>query len=506
MTIAQKARKLLQTKDSKNILSTLVFFVLSPLFTIVSTPLLLKDLGPELYGTWILLNSFITILGVTNMGVGNSVVKFGSAYVSSGNDKLLNETIRFTFALTLIIGAITTVLVLAFGGFFTSLFLSTDIAPENVLAFKLVGIVVAIKIMSSVFSAVIMAYQRYDIVNNISIVTNLSTIALSIVLVELGYGLVGLTYMLVVTAVLNGLLSYYYAKRLYRGLSILPGFSRNVMKEVVGYGMYSWLQVIVSTIYTQVDKIIISAFLGPVALGYYSVCMQLAMKLYEIPSSVAGYLFPKFSAIQASGTKEQLQKVYFMSANLIIISVCSLGLPIYLFAHDILALWIDETFASHSTELLQLLVLAIASSGIGIIPYYFLNGTGYVKINTYFSMLLSGSVLLCSLVFIPWLGIDGVAIGKMLSFPVGILSQAYILTKVFQMGWGKLYAQVAGLAGLFLLAFVWNAVVSLPMIHNVYALLTYLAVTGVIVLGGMTAMYFYNSRGALGLKRRDAAQ
>lgn len=505
MTIAQKIGTLLKTKDSRNIVSTLIFFVVSPLFTIVSTPLLLKNLGPEMYGTWILLNSFITILGVTNLGVSNSVVKFGSAYVSSNNYTLLNATVRFTLTLTLIIGLVTTVLVLLFGGYMSGLFLNQQVDSVYTLAFKLVGIVVAIKIVSSVFSAVVMAHQRYDIVNNVSIITNLITILLSVILVVLGQGIISLTLMLVFTSLVNALLYYWYAKKLYPNLSIIPGYSRTVMKEVMGYGIFSWLQVIVSTIYSQVDKIIISAFLGPVALGYYSVCMQLAMKLYEIPSTVAGYLFPKFSAIQASGSNDQLKKLYFTSANLMIVSVCSLGLPIYLFAHDILAIWINEDFANHSAHLLQLLVIAIASSGIGIIPYYFLNGTGYVKINTYLGIFLSGSVLICSVLCIPFFGVSGVAIGKLMNFPVSIISQAYILSRIFKMKWNKLYLQIIGLISVFLIAFLWDYLVGDPMIQNVYVLISYLAITAIMAMGITSTIYFYKKMNFLKLKRRDAA-
>jgi O-antigen/teichoic acid export membrane protein len=98
----------------------------------------------------------------------------------------------------------------------------------------------------------------------------------------------------------------------------------------------------------------------------------------------------------------------------------------FIFADNILTLWMGAEFAAVATDILRVLIFAFAILATSIAPYYYLNGTGYVRLNALFGLVSGAMVTLVAILFIPWIGIIGAAFSRLANIPISIISRTIV--------------------------------------------------------------------------------
>lgn len=432
INIKTRLKKAIKTRDFKNISYSFLSYLILPVITIISTPLLIANLGLANYGYWILINSVIGILGITNFGLGNTIVKYGSKYIADRNENEFQKLISFGLFISCIIALIVTASTFYLGKSL-AIFLTAGSQefPEVVISlFQLTGLVISIKIVGGIFSAIILSYQRYDVVSKINIIVNfISTLVITFLAIYTNE-IKNLIYVLVLSNILALVIFYFYAKKKHSIIKLDLRIEKNLFKEWGAYSLYAWLQVIISAVYTQFDKILVSSLLGPQALGIYSACLQLAVKIHELFTSASGYLFPKFSDFYEKSQNDKLVKTYYNATILLSIGVLSIGLPLFVFAEFILSVWINPEFGFENYKLLQYLTIASVAGTYFIIPFHLLNAIGKIKLNTNINFILALINFLGSLFLIPYFELIGASFGRLLGFPVIMISIFYIEKKI----------------------------------------------------------------------------
>lgn len=93
-------------------------------------------------------------------------------------------------------------------------------------------------------------------------------------------------------------------------------FSWNAIKGFVSFGMYRLGSTSINYFTTKIDQVIIGITLGSVALGYYSMAMNLIMQpVQKLNSMINRVAFPVFSKIQLDSAK--LRRAYLLITNML---------------------------------------------------------------------------------------------------------------------------------------------------------------------------------------------
>lgn len=430
MKLIDRIASIKKNRDFNNVLFSISSYFITPIVIIITTPMLLKNLGSANYGIWVLINSLINILGISNFGLGNAFIKIGSEYESSENDSMFNQLFSVAFTLSIILSLVIITLTLLFDTFVFPMFFGTSDVNSILPVIHLIGGVVGLRIINSVISGSYMAKQRYDINSKVNIVYNVLTSILFTGLALIYKDIKLLVIFLFISTVLLLLINAFIAKKVNSNLLFRLRLNRSIFMEIFKYGIYSWLQMIISALNNQADKLVIGSLLGPSVLGYYAVCMQLVIKIHEIPAAASAFLFAKFSSLYESKQTAQIRKVYsiaFMCKSIFIIIA---SLVAYLFAHSILTLWISLEFANLHTDLFRLLVLSVAIGAFAIIPNYYLNGTGFIKINTALSLSTSVSIFTIMSILIPYFGDSAAGLSRFVAIPLVVFSIIFVNRKI----------------------------------------------------------------------------
>ncbi|AIY06229.1 colanic acid exporter [Planococcus sp. PAMC 21323] len=93
-------------------------------------------------------------------------------------------------------------------------------------------------------------------------------------------------------------------------------FSWHSIKGFVSFGMYRLGSTSINYFTTKIDQVVVGAMLGPVALGYYSMAMNLIMQpVQKLNSMINRVAFPVFSKLQLD--KGKLRKTYLLITNML---------------------------------------------------------------------------------------------------------------------------------------------------------------------------------------------
>lgn len=422
-------------------------YILLPILWLFATPFFVHRLGVAEYGIWMLVNSIVGFMGVMSFGVGDATVKYVSTYRGRKDLDGIILIVRSTLTLYVTLGLITAGLAYVLAP--TLIDHVFKVIPQNrdlaVAAVRVGGLGMAVRFLDGIFLSILRGYERYDLAARVNMVSNSATIFLNIALIAAGYGIIEVLLGTISVLFLSGLAKAIVVKIwVERQLRFFPTINRKAIREIFSFGFYSWLQGIASIFLRHVDRLLVASLLGTTALTYYTVCLQVSDQIHAIPAAAAAFLFPLTSAIKERGDVGNLRKIYFAGMNGTTILGLSLAIPVYLFANNILTLWMGADFAQHTTTILTILVFTTALKATSIVPYNYLNGTGFVRLNTIFSFVSGSVVAVTSFFFIGWLGIVGAAWARLSNLPTSLIGRTILHYRVLEdFRW---YAGVASFA------------------------------------------------------------
>jgi O-antigen/teichoic acid export membrane protein len=426
-----------RTDDSRRSLRNAAYnladCLLLPVLWLISTPIFVSRLGTDRFGIWMLVNAVMGLSGVMAFGLTDATIKYVSKYRALSDEAGVVRVVRSTLTMYGLLGVLTAVIV-----FFIAPFLVNNVfnvEPQNtalaISALQIGGMGVAVRFFDSVFLSAIYGYERYDLAARVTMVTNSLTIGINVVLVLIGYGLIGVLINTFGWIVAGGCCKVWVVKNmLIRGLPLRPVLDRETLREIFSFGIYSWVQGIGGILFGQVDRLLVAFLLSTTALAYYTICLQLAQQIHSLLARTTSFVFPLSSAIKETGNSDRLRRLYFKGLNYTTIAATAIGLPLFMCSHGVLSLWIGQPFADNASSILRVLVFVMCILATSIVPYYYLNGTGFVRLNTLFALISGTIVTIAGFLLIPWLGAIGAAWARTANTPTSIIARTILHYKV----------------------------------------------------------------------------
>lgn len=408
-------------------------YLLLPVLWLISTPFFISRLGTDRFGIWMLVNTLMGLSGIMAFGLTDATIKYVSKYRALGDEAGVVRVVRSTLTMYSVLGALAAVIVFFIAPLLVNHVFKVEVQNTAlaIIAIQIGGVGITARFFDSVFQSAIYGYERYDLAVRVTIVTNTLTIGVNVILVLAGYGLLAILINTFGWIVASGCCKALLAKRmLIRNLVLKPILDRVALKEIFGFGIYSWIQGVGGILLGQVDRLLVASLLGTTALAYYAICLQLAQQIHSLLARAVSFMFPLSSAIKETGAIDRLRRLYFKGMNFTTVAAVAIGLPLFMCAHEILTLWIGPAFADEASDTLRILVFAFSIMATSIVPYYFLNGTGFVRLNTLFGLVSGTIVATAGFLLIPWLGAVGAAWARTANTPTGIISRTILHYKV----------------------------------------------------------------------------
>jgi O-antigen/teichoic acid export membrane protein len=392
-------------------------------------PFLITNIGAEKYGFFIFLSTINGIASVANFGFGEATLRFVALYYKKDDIPTIKKILTTSLFIYVIIGALLASIIYLLAPQISELLKEKSI--DSQLAIYLIKVSITtfiIRFTFGIFAMVPQAIERFDISSKITIIETTLRVALYVLVIFKGYGLIGLVYCEFILALIYVVLNYIVSATIFKKVWFLGRFSKEIFKEMFSYSIYSGSSQIIGLLWQYSDRILLGYFIGTSAIAYFSVPQQIIFKILGLISAGAAVLFPKFSVEIINNDIKLIFKKFtllLLSISIVSFAVLSLIMP------EFLTLWISAEFAEEAKDIA--IILAISCMIRGAAPVYMnlFKGIGKPVYNLYAIISSSLIIVILNFILIPIYGINGAGIAYLFS-PLPMFLIFYLIyTRMF---------------------------------------------------------------------------
>lgn len=317
--------------------------------TIVSlalTPYLIRHLGDENYGLWLLILSTLGWFNFIDLGFSSAVKREIAFALEKADSHRINVVFSVAIVLFGSLGLIAAAGVLLLAVFPQILGINLDSQATATIALSVLAIKVLLDFIMNSFHGFFTAYLRMDIDANISLLNTLVKSALVVVLV-IDLNIYGAVYATLIADVFAHLLKVVYAKKLNNGFKFSLKFvSFEEIKYLFSYSKHLVAAGIANIILRRSDPVVISHVLGLKSVALYGVVNNLINQIESLVTAVVDVFSPMLNRLVARDAN--INDTFKQVVDINFFVVIMLYAPLAILAEDFINLWIGATYAQYA--------------------------------------------------------------------------------------------------------------------------------------------------------------
>ena len=312
--------------------------ILSTLISLVYTPVMLRLLGQSEYGTYTLVNGFISNLSLMSFGLGSAYVRYYARYEASEGEKGVSKINGMFMVIFLCIGAASLlvggVLVANVHNIFSAKLTPAEVETARILMALLV-VNIAVSFPCSVFTSYITAKEQLLFQRLISMIRTVLSPIVMLPLLLMGLGSVSLVMATLVLSVVTDASSIWYCVKKLNMRMTFEQFDFGLLREMGGFSFFIFLNMIIDQINWTVDTTILGIVSGTAATAVYGVGSQIHRYYMTISTSISGVFVPQINRIVARGEGDdsltrlftRVGRIQFMLLMLVLTGFIFVGEP-----------------------------------------------------------------------------------------------------------------------------------------------------------------------------------
>jgi O-antigen/teichoic acid export membrane protein len=348
-------------------------YVSQPAMMILAAPLLLKTLGAQQYGTWMLVNSIAATAAGLGGGFGDGATKYVSMYRGTADRKGAVRSLLAVLVVNCAFGVFSALILILcapwlIGHVFT---VEAGLRHTGILALRISAVLLVVRFAEAVFTSAVRGCERYRPVVMISMFARTMVIVSAVALALKGYGLVAILW----ATLLFGIVSLAGQSYLAHNILQAAGLWRVVpiadgIREVYSFGAYTWMKSTLGVAIGYGDRLLVAGMLGTGPLAFYTLCNQLTQPIHALIASAFNFTFPNFSAQSASGRWSETRLNYRLATGVATATIVAVCVVMILGARLILRIWLGAAFAAQYHDLFVIMVVGNGLLSLSVVPHY----------------------------------------------------------------------------------------------------------------------------------------
>lgn len=455
------------------------------------TPYMLRVVGTELFGVWALAAVVITYAQLSDFGIGESVIKYAADYHARRDTVALNRLVNTVIVAYLVLALFIGGLLLVFLPFVARsiLLIPAPLLDEAVLVFRLSVGIFFVNMVMGIFASLVIATQQIGYTTSVNIASTCLGAAGTFYFLGQGFGLLGLVATNAMVALFVAILNVHLTFRLVPGLhlSLWRWADRSTLRLVFGYSWKVQASNLAQLLVFQVDRIILSRYLGLEAVAIYEIGSSVASYARTFITALFSPMLPAVSALNHHSDPTLLTGLYRRACKFIVLISIPFGLLVIALAPPFIALWMGPGFELAALTL-QLLLPAYLLNVLTVPGVFLLNGIGRPQIAMR-AALCAGlvNVSLC-LLLVKFAGYFGLIAGVISSLTLAALYFVVMLHREVPEIDRKIYRRLFWKPILFALPAAWGLhyVIGLRPVESAVALLSlaggYVLTVGILLM------------------------
>jgi O-antigen/teichoic acid export membrane protein len=386
--------------------------------SIISIPLLIRLLGLENYGIWVLGSTIVQSCIIADFGFSTATTVFLAKDIDQKDGKSISETLLITCGGTLILALCAATILYTSSCSIASQFVNLE-SDQQILLSHIISIgciAVISNLVSQSLTGVANAYYRYDLTSRINILQSILLNIGQIVIAWAGGSAFNIMQFYALISVILLSLNVCISRKLLKSVKLSITLNPSKTSEILKYSFSIWITALGGVLFARGDKLIVGFFLDSKTLGMYSSIVEISGSIYSFSAIPIQPLIPEISSYFSKTKIEKnklLKSTLDLAFDLNSLLACVVFTPLFFFSDLIFQIFIGVQYYSQiNVFALRISLVIYTISCFKSVGFYILMSKS-VKYCMYIQTLTSVATLVCiSLGSINY-GIVGAVLGNM---------------------------------------------------------------------------------------------
>ncbi len=344
----------------RNSAANVIRMATTSLVAILLPAYLIHRLPVQTYGAWVLILNLAAYVGYLDFGVQTAVAKYIAEFEAQEDFAGCGRCASVGLFTLLIAALLGVVLTIALAWYVPVLFknMPSEFYGEVRTSLLFVGISLSISLPASIFSTIFAGLQRYNIPMFTNIAGRLLYAAVLCAAVALHGSLAVMGISVAGANIVAALLQIVAWKRLaaHVHINLFPidiGMFRRMLRYCFVLTIWSVCMLFISGL----DVTIVGHFAFR-EVAFYSIATAPTNLMLMVIGALLGPLLPVTSALSTERSPQDMGAILLRSTRYTTTILLLTGLPLLLGGFLVLRIWVGQTFAAHSVQLLRILLIA----------------------------------------------------------------------------------------------------------------------------------------------------
>ena len=390
----------------KNIVANYIGRIWGIISVFFFVPFYIRILGIESYAV---INFYTVILSIMYFADGGLSATLNRE-IAIRDDKQYIGNMLFTIErVYLAICLFIVIIICSFSGIIATNWLNSQTISSDDLSvyISLMGVGVAFQLFTSLEISGLMGLEKQVLSNAIQITT--SVFRSAVVFVPLYFFPTLLTFFIWQVSI-NIIFFFITRYNLWKFIktNISYTFDLSVLKTVGHFAGGMMLMAIISSLNTQIDKLVISKILSLKEFGYYSMASMLSQVPMMVISPMALALLPRMVRLNSNKDKEKLVKLFHVNSYILSTLATTFAVVLFLYTKDFVLIWTHDIFIANAIEnVTKILLLGGVFLSFQVMPYYLAIANGHTKTNVRLGIVEIICIIPVLIFFVKQFGIIG---------------------------------------------------------------------------------------------------
>jgi O-antigen/teichoic acid export membrane protein len=359
--------------------------VLPMILGLIVVPILIKDIGKELFGLLTVIWVFVGYFSLFDLGLGRAITRLTVEFLKKNED----QNIRSLFWIAIrwmgyISGSVVLIMFFFSESIVQKVFKIQDIyKPDVILAIKILAISVPLVAWQGALRGFLEAYTKFKFLNLIQSMMGLYTFGSPLIAWGFHQSLTSIVCFIVVgrTLFLGIHLIYIYKKWPWIFKSSPENINtveqeQIIIQRIKHFGGWLTVSNIIGPIMVYFDRFILGSLVSMAQVAFYTTPYEFVSRISILPSSLVRVLFPEFSKhISSQDGHQKIVDLYFLSLKLLFVILIIPCAGLVYFGKEGLSFWLGSDFAESAFPILQILTIGIFFNSLALIPFTLVQST-----------------------------------------------------------------------------------------------------------------------------------
>lgn len=313
-----------------------VMIIVSNLISLIYTPVMLRVMGQSEYGLYGYVSGFASNLSILSFGFGSAYVRNYAKYKKNQDEEGLAGLNGLFITVFCGIGLFALLVGCGLCTFSDAIFgekLTVDeLGKAKILLFLMV-LNIVVSFPFSVFNSYVTASQQFLYQRLSRIIQKILVPCVTLPLLYMGFGAVGVTVVTLLMTVALGIADIIAAMGKFRMRISFKNCDFGLMREIVPFTFFVFLNMIVEQINWSIDRFIIGRFYGTALVAVYNIGALINAYYREFSTAISSVFTPRINnlVVSESNNMELTQlmtkvgRIQFMFLSLVLSGFFFLG-------------------------------------------------------------------------------------------------------------------------------------------------------------------------------------